>query len=59
VINFNDLIFVIPKKYSFVGLLKYEGELRFYLPKGFENYISAFNDFEAKRDVFFFYIKLW
>jgi hypothetical protein len=51
--NFNELICVVDDVYSFVGIERDNGQLKFYLPKGFKGILEEYQTFERKRDLFF------
>jgi len=57
-IDFKSIQLVVNNNYSFVGIEKRDGLLRFCLPKGFNNAITRGDTFTDKRDLFFLFYKI-
>ncbi|MEB3827258.1 hypothetical protein LKK83_07120, partial [Phormidium sp. CCY1219] len=58
-IDFHDIQIDVNEKYSFVGIERRNGTLRFCLPKGFNPTDKSLQTFDAKRDWFFRFYQIF
>lgn len=58
-INFHKLELVVNDTYSFVGIERRNGKLRFCLPKCFKKHLSSLQNFDETRDLFFLFYKIF
>ncbi len=58
-IDFHKLELVVNDTYSFVGIERRNGKLRFCLPKCFKEHLSSLQNFDEIRDLFFLFYKIF
>lgn len=58
-INFNSLELVVNEKFSFVGILRENNQLKFCLPKGFADQLKHFQGFDYKCKLFFLFYQIF